>query len=68
MEARPNKMDLGKYKNNLKTQYLSSEYERLEKEESDLLVLLKEETMRDLAEKELENLKIQKEALFEQMN
>ena len=38
-------MDLSKYKNNPKTAYLAPEYERLEREEADILELMKEELL-----------------------
>jgi len=61
-------MDLLKYKQNPKTQFLAMEYERLLKEEVDVLELQKQEGMKELAEKDLENIKLQKEALEKQMN
>lgn len=60
-------MDLEKYKNNDKTRYLSSEYERLDKEESDVLELQKQEGMAELAKADLENIQTQKSALLAQM-
>ena len=60
-------MDLEKYKNNPKTQYLVTNLERLLKEEADVLELQKQEGMGELAETDLQNLKGQKEALVAQM-
>ena len=61
-------MDLEKYKNNPKTQYLVTNLERLLKEEADVLELQKQEGMGELAETDLQNLKGQKEALVAQMD
>ena len=61
-------MDLEKYKKNPKTQYLAKNLERLLKEESDILMLGKEEGMKELAEKDLENIEIQKKELVLQMD
>jgi peptide chain release factor 1 len=60
-------MDLDKYKSNHKTLYLASEYERLLKEEVDVLELQKQEGMEELAIVDLENINTQKKALLEQM-
>lgn len=60
-------MDLDKYKSNHKTQYLASEYERLLKEEVDVLELQKQDGMEELALIDLDNINIQKKALLEQM-
>lgn len=60
--------DLQKYRQNPKTQYLISEYERLEKEEADILSLGNDKEIKELAETDLKNIKIQKESLIEQMN
>lgn len=61
-------MDLSKYKQNPKTQYLVTEYERLVKEEAEVLELQKQEGMKELAENDLKNIEIQKEALIKQMD
>jgi peptide chain release factor 1 len=61
-------MDLSKYKSNPKTQYLAENLERLLKEEADILALGKEEGMKELAEKDLENINVQKTALVKQMD
>ncbi len=60
-------MDLDKYKSNHKTQYLASEYERLLKEEADVLELKKQEGMEEMASIDLDNINTQKKALMEQM-
>lgn len=67
-------MDLAKYKNNVKTQYLAENLERLLKEEADILLLIKENEpassadLREMAESDLKNIEIQKDTLLEQMN
>jgi peptide chain release factor 1 len=61
-------MDLEKYKKNPKTQYLAENLERLLKEETDILLLGKEAEMKELAEKDLENIEVQKKELVLQMN
>lgn len=61
-------MDLSKYKQNEKTKYLAENLERLLKEEADILVLAKNEDMKELAESDLKNIEIQKEVLLKQMN
>lgn len=67
-------MDLDRYKKNPKTQYLAENLERLLKEETDLLSLLEEDpnasldSMKELAEADLKNIEIQKQALLEQMD
>lgn len=60
-------MDLEKYKSNDKTRYLASEYERLLKEEQEVLELQKQEGMAELAEADLKNIISQKDALVAQM-
>ncbi len=47
---------------------MASEYERLSKEESDVLELQKQEGMGELAETDLKNIQVQKEALLNQMD
>ena len=62
-------MDLQKYKNNNKTNFLASEYKRLEKEEADLRVMMKQdENMKDLAEEEIKGIEDQKKAVLVQMD
>lgn len=60
-------MDLQKYKQNPKTQYLAQEYERLEKEEVGLNDI-KEAELAILAKDELKDLTDQKQALLAQMD
>lgn len=61
-------MDISKYKQNDKTKYLAENLERLLKEETDILVLAKNEEMKEMAENDLKNIDIQKEALLKQMD
>ncbi len=61
-------MDLTKFKENQKTQFLASEYEKLEKEEKSIEEMLNSDaSMKELVEEELKNLQIQKEAIMTQM-
>ena len=60
-------MDLSKYKNNPKTQYLSAELERLLKEEEELKSITDEE-LKELALGDLKNIEDQKNALIKQMD
>lgn len=60
-------MDISKYKNNPKTQYLATELERLEKEKKDLEEINDAE-LKELAEADLKNLESQIEALLAQMD
>ncbi len=62
-------MDLQKYKDNNKTNFLASEYSRLEKEEGDLRVMMEQdENMKDLAEEEIKGIEDQKKAILVQMD
>lgn len=61
-------LDLSKYKQNPKTQYLAESLERLLKEEADILVLKNEEGMSELAETDLKNIEDQKKTLISQMD
>jgi peptide chain release factor 1 len=61
-------MDLSKYKQNEKTKYLAENLERLLKEEADILVLGKEEDMKEMVEADLKNIEFQKEILLKQMD
>lgn len=60
-------MDLTKYKENHKTQFLASEYERLEKQFEELKSVLDDPEMAELAEDEEKTIKDQQEALVTQM-
>jgi len=61
--------DLTKYRENTKTQFLVSEYERLEQQKSELLDMEGEvdEEMKKMAEEEKEELEEQQEGVFKQM-
>ncbi len=59
-------MDLEKFKQNEKTKYLASEYERLLKEEASINAITEEE-LRELGLEDIKNINIQKEALEKQM-
>lgn len=62
-------MDLQKYKENQKTNFLAGEVERLEKQEAELRLLIVEDAnMRDLAQDEMAAIEKQKEALIAQMD
>ncbi len=61
-------MDIGKYKQNQKTQYLALNLERLIKEEAELLPLLEDLSMKELAMLDLKSLNEQKETLISQMD
>lgn len=56
------------FKKNHKTAYLAGEYERLLKQEQELVELIEyDPNMKELSEEELEAVRSQKESLFEQM-
>lgn len=61
-------MDLTQYKENPKTQYLAQEYERLLREQSELMQMSEDPTMKELAEADLANLKTQMDAIQSQMD
>src|SRR3990167_11542398 len=61
-------MDLSKYKQNPKTQYLAENLERLLTEEADILALAKNEEMKEMADADLKNIEIQKNGLVAQMD
>ena len=61
-------MDISKYKNNPKTQYLVQALEQLINEELEILELEKDESMKDLAKQDLENIRIQKDSIICQMD
>lgn len=60
-------MNLDEYKQNHKTSFLASEYERLENEEADILKMSDDPALKDMAAEELKSLHAQKEALLSQM-
>jgi peptide chain release factor 1 len=60
--------DIKKYKDNPKTAYLASEFERLAKQEEETRVMAGEDLeMKQMAEEELKNISIQKEEILKQM-
>ncbi|MFA6338830.1 MAG: PCRF domain-containing protein [Candidatus Paceibacterota bacterium] len=62
------KFDATQFKENPKTSFLASEYERLEKEERELLDMAKNDSaMLELAEEEKKEIIIQKEAIIKQI-
>ena len=61
-------MDIELFKQNRKTQFLAESYEKLLREEKQILEMsAKDPAMKELAEEEIKNLKIQQEALQKQM-
>lgn len=61
-------MDLEKYLQNNKTSYLAESYRRLEKEEESTREMVKSDpSLADLAQSELKDLEIQKDAIWKQM-
>lgn len=61
-------MDLEKYKNNPKTNFLFSQYEDLLKQEEDVLAMAQDQSMKELADEELKTLEESKDALIKQMD
>jgi len=61
-------MDLIKYKENKKTSFLSESLEKLLKEEEGIILLAKDESMKEMAEEEMKNILTQKDALISQMD
>ena len=61
-------LDLEQLKKDHKTSYFAEEYERLTKEEEKVNeMLLQDESLRDLADEELQNIRFQKEAIERQL-
>ena len=61
-------MDLQKYKKDQKTNFLASEYERLENKEVELCAMVaQDENMKELAEEEIKGLSVQKDTILAQM-
>jgi len=61
-------LDIEELKKDHKTSYFAHEYERLENEEKKVVdMVATDESMRDLAEEELQNIRFQKEALERQL-
>ena len=61
-------IDLTKYKENQKTQFLASEFERLEKQKTDLSLMLEDESMQEMVEEEKTQIEIQQKAVLDQMD
>lgn len=61
-------MDLTPYKENQKTQFLASEYERLQKQQDELLEMATDDEMKALAEDEQKQLEEQKTLILQQMD
>lgn len=59
--------NFSEYKNNPKTAYLFSMFEKFDKDEKELYALSSDPGMKDLAEKDLADLRVQKDALLKQM-
>src|SRR3989344_4630040 len=61
-------MDIDKFLQNNKTSYLAESYKRLEKEEADTREMIESDpSLADLVQTELEEIKVQKEAILKQM-
>lgn len=61
-------MDLEKFIQNPKTSYLAQSYQKLEKDEAETMKMIESDpTLRDLAYGELEEIRVQKEAIMLQM-
>lgn len=61
-------IDLTKYKDSQKTQFLASEFERLEKQKKELDAISNDETMKEMAAEERAQIESQQNALIEQMD
>jgi len=60
--------DISKYKENNKTRFLAEDFERLEREEAEILKLLETDpSLKELSEEELSSIKNQKDTLLSQM-
>lgn len=61
-------MDIAKYKKNHKTSYLADMYEKLEKDERDLKVLMESDpSMKEMGQADLENIQAQKADIVKQV-
>lgn len=61
-------IDITKFKENNKTRFLAEDFERLQREEAEVLELMQsDESLRDLSKEELETIQTQKDALLAQM-
>ncbi|MFA7193952.1 MAG: PCRF domain-containing protein [Candidatus Paceibacterota bacterium] len=61
-------IDLTKYKESQKTQFLASEFERLEKQKTELDAISDDESMREMAAEERSQIESQQKALIVQMD
>lgn len=61
-------IDLTKYKESQKTQFLASEFERLEKQKKELDAISDDESMREMAAEERSQIEFQQKALIVQMD
>ena len=61
-------IDLTKYKDSQKTQFMASEFERLEKQKAELDALSDDESMRELAAEERKLIEEQQQAILTQMD
>jgi peptide chain release factor 1 len=61
-------IDLTKYKDSQKTQFMASEFERLEKQKAELDALSDDESMRELAAEERKQIEDQQQAILSQMD
>lgn len=60
-------IDLTKYKENHKTQFLAGEFERLEKQIEETLSMAEDDSMKELAEEEIKEIKEQQDLVLKQM-
>ncbi len=68
MNTSETELNIKELKQKHKTSYLAGEFERLDKEEAETLALIdSDESMKELAEEELENIKVQKETIHKQL-
>lgn len=61
-------IDLEKYKDNQKTQFLATELERLLNQEKEVLEMASDDSMKELAEQEVSELKEQQQVIINQMD
>ncbi|MDO8575228.1 MAG: PCRF domain-containing protein [bacterium] len=61
-------MDLSLFKQNHKTTFLAEMYEKLLKDEAEVLAMLSDPALKEMAEEDLKSIKEQKEGLEKQMN
>lgn len=61
-------MDLDKYKNNIKTSFLATQYEKLARDEEAVILLSQNDSsLQELTTEELHSIRLQKDALLSQM-